>query len=108
MPGNILVIEDDSDAASLIKLYLQNDGYKVTHSPDGFEGLRLSKMINPDLIILDLMLPGLDGIEICKNLREDSDVPIIMLTARADENARLQGLGVGADDYVTKHLVQEN
>tara|TARA_Y100000590_G_scaffold13586_1_gene16394 strand:- start:1683 stop:2372 length:690 start_codon:yes stop_codon:yes gene_type:complete len=102
MSGNILIIEDDSDAASLIKLYLQNDGYKVTHSADGFEGLRLSKMINPDLIILDLMLPGLDGIEICKNLREDSDVPIIMLTARADENARLEGLGVGADDYVTK------
>lgn len=102
MAGNILIIEDDMNASALVKLYLQKDGYKVTQSADGFEGLRISKMINPDLIILDLMLPGLDGIEICKNLREDSDVPIIMLTARVDENARLKGLGVGADDYITK------
>ena len=102
MAGNILIIEDDMDASALVKLYLQEDGYKVTQSADGFEGLRISKMINPDLIILDLMLPGLDGIEICKNLREDSDVPIIMLTARVDENSRLKGLDVGADDYITK------
>ena len=102
MSGKILIIEDDQDTSSLVKAYLQKDGFKVLSSADGFEGLRVSKSAQPDLIVLDLMLPGLDGIEICRNIRQDSTVPIIMLTARSDEDTRLKGLELGADDYIVK------
>jgi DNA-binding response OmpR family regulator len=98
----VLVVDDDTKTVELVKLYLNRDGYRVLAAYDGIEALRLARESHPDLIVLDLMLPGLDGLEVCRRLREESDVPIIMLTARTTENDRLSGLGLGADDYVTK------
>jgi two-component system alkaline phosphatase synthesis response regulator PhoP len=104
MPANkkVLVVDDDVQTVELVKLYLKRDGYKVLTAYDGTEGLRLARESHPDLIVLDLMLPGMDGLEVCRKLREESDVPVIMLTARTTENDRLAGLNLGADDYVTK------
>ena len=102
MLGNILIIEDDPDTSRLVGLYLSRDGYKVLAALDGLEGLRLARESKPDLIVLDLMLPGMSGMDICRELREESMVPIVMLTARVDEHDRLEGLDTGADDYVTK------
>jgi two-component system alkaline phosphatase synthesis response regulator PhoP len=98
----VLVIDDDAKTVELVKLYLRRDGYRVLEAYDGNEGLRLARESHPDLIVLDLMLPGMDGLEVCRKLREASDVPVIMLTARTTENDRLEGLHIGADDYVTK------
>ncbi len=98
----ILVVDDDTKTVELVKLYLNRDGYKVLVAYEGNEALRLARELRPDLIVLDLMLPGLDGLEICKKLRAESDVPIIMLTAKISEEDRLSGLNIGADDYVTK------
>ena len=103
MPGKrILVVDDDAKTVELVKLYLNRDGYKVITACDGIEALRLARDSRPDLIVLDLMLPGLDGLQVCRTLRAESDVPIIMLTARTSEQDRLVGLDLGADDYVTK------
>ena len=102
MPGKILIIEDDPDTSKLVGLYLSRDGHKVLAALDGPEGLRLAREAKPDLIVLDLMLPGMTGMEICRELREESMVPIVMLTARVDEKDRLEGLDTGADDYVVK------
>lgn len=98
----VLVVDDDAKTVELVQLYLKRDGYKVLSAYDGTEALRLARETKPDLIVLDLMLPGLDGLEVCRKLREESDVPIIMLTARTTETDRLKGLDLGADDYVTK------
>ena len=98
----ILVIEDDESVSQLIRLYLAHEGYRAVTAKDGIKGLNLARSENPDLILLDLNLPGMDGSEICRSLRGDSDVPIIMVTARVDEDERLEGLDLGADDYVTK------
>lgn len=98
----VLVVDDDAKTVELVKLYLKRDGYRVLAAYDGIEALRLARESRPDLVVLDLMLPGLDGLEVCRKLREESDVPIIMLTARTTENDRLAGLDLGADDYVTK------
>src|SRR3990172_1427923 len=98
----VLVVDDDVKTVELVKLYLSRDGYRVLTSHNGVEALRLAKEAHPDLIVLDLMLPGLDGLEICRTIREESDVPIIMLTARTTDEDKLVGLGLGADDYVTK------
>ena len=98
----ILVVDDDVKTVELVKLYLTRDGYRVITAYDGVEALRLAREGHPDLIVLDLMLPGIDGIEICRTLRAESDVPIIMLTARSTDQDKLTGLGLGADDYVTK------
>ena len=98
----VLVVDDDAKTVELVKLYLKRDGYKVLTASDGIEALQLAREGHPDLIVLDLMLPGLDGLEVCRTLREESDVPIIMLTARTTENDRLAGLELGADDYITK------
>jgi DNA-binding response OmpR family regulator len=98
----ILVVDDDAKTVELVKLYLNRDGYKVLIAYDGPEALCLARESHPDLIVLDLMLPGLDGIQLCRTLRAESDVPIIMLTARTAEQDRLAGLDLGADDYVTK------
>jgi DNA-binding response OmpR family regulator len=98
----VLIIEDDPYTQDIVRLYLRRDGYKVLTAGDGTEGLRLAREASPDLVVLDLMLPGLDGMEVCRALREHSEVPIIMLTARVDEEDRLAGLDLGADDYVTK------
>ena len=98
----VLVVDDDAKTVELVKLYLNRDGYKVLTAYDGVEALRLAREGHPDLIVLDIMLPGMDGFEVCRTLRLESDVPIIMLTARTTEQERLTGLGLGADDYVTK------
>lgn len=98
----VLVVDDDSKTVELVKLYLNRDGYKVLAAYDGIEALRLARESRPDLIVLDLMLPGIDGLEICRTLRAESDVPIIMLTARTTEQDKLTGLELGADDYITK------
>ena len=98
----VLVVDDDVKTVELVKLYLNRDGYRVFTAYDGTEALRLAREGHPDLIVLDLMLPGIDGLEICRTLRSESDVPIIMLTARTTEGDRLTGLDLGADDYVPK------
>src|SRR6056297_2297329 len=98
----ILVIEDEAKIVRLIRDYLGKEGYKVVDARDGEEGLAAFRRNEPSLIILDLMLPGLDGLEVAKRVREDSEVPIIMLTAKTEEADRVAGLEVGADDYVTK------
>ena len=98
----VLVVDDDAKTVELVKLYLNRDGYRVFTAYDGVEALRLARESRPDLIVLDLMLPGIDGLEVCRTLRNESDVPIIMLTARTTDQDKLTGLGLGADDYVTK------
>ena len=98
----VLVVDDDVKTVELVKLYLDRDGYRVLTAYDGIEALRLAQEGHPDLIVLDLMLPGIDGLEICRILRNESDVPIIMLTARTTDQDKLTGLELGADDYVTK------
>jgi DNA-binding response OmpR family regulator len=98
----ILVVEDDIKTANLIRLYLRQAGYKVEAANDGYTGLDLSRSMQPDLIILDLMLPNLDGLDICRLLRLETNVPIIILTAKATEEDVLRGLELGADDYIAK------
>ncbi len=98
----VLVVDDDIKTVELVKLYLNRDGYRVFTAYDGTEALRLAREGHPDLIVLDLMLPGIDGLEICRTLRGESDVPIIMLTAKTTDQDKLTGLDLGADDYVTK------
>jgi len=98
----VLVVDDDRKTVELVKLYLNRDGYRVLTAYDGVEALRLARESHPDLIVLDLMLPGINGLEICRTIRSESDVPIIMLTARTTDEDKLTGLDLGADDYVTK------
>jgi two-component system alkaline phosphatase synthesis response regulator PhoP len=98
----VLVVDDDVKTVELVKLYLNRDGYRVLTAYDGIEALRLARESQSDLIVLDLMLPGIDGLEVCRILRRESDVPIIMLTAKTTDQDKLIGLGLGADDYVTK------
>lgn len=97
-----LVVEDDKSVSQLIRLYLAQAGYTVLSAEDGVSGLRMALEESPDIILLDLNLPGMDGIEVCKNVRKESEVPIIMVTARVEEDDRLTGLDLGADDYVSK------
>jgi len=98
----VLVIDDDVKTTELVKLYLRRDGYKVVTAYDGLQAVDVARETHPDLVVLDLMLPGLDGFEVFRALRAESDVPIIMLTAKTTEQDRLNGLDLGADDYVTK------
>jgi DNA-binding response OmpR family regulator len=98
----ILVIEDDQKTAELIRLYLEKDGYHVYMSYDGHQGLKIARAKHVDLIVLDLMLPSIDGLDICRILRSETNVPILMLTARSTEDDILLGLDLGADDYMTK------
>jgi len=98
----VLVVDDDAKTVELVKLYLNRDGYRVISAYNGVDALRLAREGHPDLIVLDLMLPGIDGFEVCRTLRAESDVPIIMLTARTTDGDKLTGLGLGADDYMTK------
>jgi len=101
-PGPVLIVEDDNKTASLISLYLKREGYETALAFDGVEALELVRQKNPVVVILDLMLPRLDGWEVCRWIREFSDVPILMLTARGEEFDRVLGLTIGADDYVVK------
>ena len=96
--STILVVDDDRNVVELCRLYLERDGYQVIAAYDGLQGLDLAREAVPDLVVLDLMLPLLDGRDICRTLREESVVPIIMLTAIAEEDDRLAGLGLGAED----------
>ena len=98
----ILVIDDEPSITNLVSAYLKPEGYEVFTAADGNAGLKAARAFKPDLIILDLMLPGIDGIELLSRLRRESDVYVIMLTARTDETDKIVGLSVGADDYVTK------
>ncbi|MGA9347537.1 MAG: response regulator transcription factor [Anaerolineae bacterium] len=99
----ILVVDDDKKTAELVKLYLEKDGYRVLAAYDGWQALELARQKRPDLLVLDLMLPGVDGLDVCRILRgEGNKVPIIMLTAKTTEADKLIGLDLGADDYVTK------
>ena len=100
--NRILIIEDEKDIVRLVKYNLEKQGFEVLSASDGASGLELARKEKPDLIILDLMLPKIDGLEICRTLRQDSRVPIIMLTAKKEEVDRVLGLELGADDYMTK------
>ncbi len=98
----VLVIEDEENLLKAIKYNLEQDGYKVQSAMDGEQGLEMARQTQPSMIILDIMLPKLDGIEVCRILRRESNVPILMLTAKSEEIDRVVGLELGADDYVTK------
>lgn len=102
MAKRILVVEDEVHVQRLLRLYLERAGYVVEACGNGAEALTVARAHRPDLIILDLMLPGMGGLEACRRLRDEGDVPVIMLTARTTEQDRLRGLQEGADDYVTK------
>lgn len=98
----ILIVEDERNLSNLIRGNLEEDGYRLVQAFDGPSALELANETAPDLVILDIMLPGLDGLEVCRRLRQHSIVPILMLTARAEEIDRVLGLELGADDYLTK------
>ncbi len=102
MAQKILIVEDELDIMKLVRAYLQKAGYLVVTATDGQEALAVFRHESPNLIMLDLNLPGMDGLDVCRALRRDSDVPIIMLTARLEETDRLIGLELGADDYIVK------
>src|ERR671915_2315887 len=97
-----LVVEDDVKTADIVKAYLEKDGYDVVTIHDGRDGLSAARQSSPELIVLDLLLPGIGGLDICRTLRNESSVPIIMLTALTTEPDKLAGLDIGANDYVTK------
>lgn len=98
----VLVVEDEESLASTLSYNLRKNGFNVVSAADGVEGLAAARRLRPDVIVLDLMLPKMDGMELCRRVRSDSDVPIIMLTARGEEMDRVVGLEMGADDYLTK------
>ncbi len=102
MEKKILVVDDEKAIGEILKINLEKEGYKVAVAMDGEEGLNLALKLNPDLILLDVMLPKMDGFEVCKKIRRESEVPIVMLTARTEEIDKIIGLELGADDYVTK------
>jgi len=102
MTARILVAEDDPKQAELIRLYLEKDGYSVVVASDGRRAVETARELAPDLIVLDVMLPRMDGMDVARVIRQESEVPIIMVTARSDEDDKLLGLDLGADDYVTK------
>ncbi|WP_324669157.1 response regulator transcription factor [Geochorda subterranea] len=106
LPGGaaatVLVVEDEAQIADVLQAYLEAEGFGVLRASDGEEALELARRERVDLVLLDLMLPKLDGREVCRRIRRDSDLPIIMLTARDDEVDRVVGLELGADDYITK------
>ena len=100
--SKILMVDDDRKIVELVKLYLERDGYRVLVAYDGLRALELARQKRPDLIVLDLLLPEVDGLDVCRILQTESKVPIIMLTAKTTEADKLIGLDMGADDYVTK------
>ena len=100
----VLIIEDDANIRELLRLYLEKDGYEVHESGDGLDGLNMFGAVNPSLVLLDIMLPRMDGWQICSAIRKQSDVPIIMLTAKGESFDKVYGLDAGADDYIVKPL----
>ena len=102
MSGTVLLIEDEADIADLLRMYLEGEGFTFVHAASGEDGLDRFKQREPRLVLLDIGLPGIDGLEVCRRIRADSEVPIIMLTARDTEVDTVVGLELGADDYITK------
>ncbi|MFU0799254.1 MAG: response regulator transcription factor [Xylanivirga thermophila] len=101
-PQKIIVVDDDPNIGQLVKLYLEKEGYEVEHYLNGIDTLNAFRQSSPNLIILDIMLPGMDGWDVCKEIRKVSDVPIIMLTAKGETFDKVLGLELGADDYIVK------
>lgn len=102
LSDTILVVDDEQRIVDLARMYLEQDGFRVTSATSGTAARRMILNDKPNLVVLDLMLPGMDGLEVCRRVREESDVPIIMLTARNDDIDKIVGLELGADDYLTK------
>ena len=102
MPRSILIVEDDKNIADLLRLYLEKEGMTCTVAGDGLTGLEKFQAVQPDLVILDIMLPSMDGWSVCRKIRETSKTPIIMLTAKGELEDKVSGLEMGADDYITK------
>jgi two-component system response regulator VicR len=102
MSARILVVDDEPNIVNILRSNLEREGYKVISAYDGEEAIRLAMTKDPDLILLDCMLPGIDGFDVCKRIRRDSTVPIIMITAKSEEIDKVLGLELGADDYITK------
>ncbi len=102
MAGTILIIEDDNNIADLLRLYLEKEGYEAVIASDGLQGVELFRRLHPELILLDVMLPGMDGWGVCRTVRNESKTPIIMLTAKSETEDKVNGLKQGADDYITK------
>ena len=102
MANTILVVDDEKNIVQLARLYLSNEGFRVEEAHDGKQALEKAKAVSPDLIVLDLMMPEMDGLTVCKEIRKTSSVPVIILTARNDDVDKIVGLEIGADDYVTK------
>jgi two-component system alkaline phosphatase synthesis response regulator PhoP len=100
--GKILIVEDERDIRDLVRAYLEKEGYQVFEAGDGDEAVKVARLTTPDLAILDIMLPGLSGLDVLSTLRRESDLYVIMLTAKAEEVDKLVGLNMGADDYLTK------
>lgn len=104
MSQKVLVVEDDSNIAELLRLYLQKDGFEVSHAADGGKAVEMAREIQPDLVLLDIMLPVMDGWQVCRELRKTMKMPIIMLTAKGETEDKVSGLEMGADDYIVKPL----
>ena len=102
MSQKVLVVEDDINIAELLRLYLQKDGFEVSHAADGGKAVEMAKEIQPDLVLLDIMLPVMDGWQVCRELRKSMKMPIIMLTAKGETEDKVSGLEMGADDYIVK------
>ena len=102
MNEKILVVDDDKEILNLISIYLKNEGYKVIKANDGYGALKRLEDEKPQLVILDVMMPGIDGIEVCRKIRQSLNIPIIMLSAKVQNNDKIAGLLTGADDYITK------
>ncbi len=104
MPKKILIVEDEANIRELLRLYLEREGYTVIEAENGVEGIKKWKSDKPDMLLLDVMMPVMDGWAVCKEIRMESDVPIIMLTAKGETADRVSGLEMGADDYIVKPL----
>lgn len=104
MPQKILIVEDEANIRELLRLYLEREGYTVLEAENGVEGIKKWKSDKPDMLLLDVMMPVMDGWEVCREIRAESDVPIIMLTAKGETADRVSGLEMGADDYIVKPL----
>lgn len=102
MAKTVLIVEDDRNIADLLRLYLEKEGYTVVIAPDGMRGVEQFRTVHPSLVLLDVMLPGLDGWGVCRAIRAESQTPIIMLTAKSEMEDKVNGLKQGADDYITK------
>jgi len=102
MANTILVVDDEKNIVQLARLYLGNEGFRVEEAHNGKQALEKARTVNPDLVVLDLMMPEMDGLTVCRELRKTSNVPVIVLTARGDDVDKIVGLEIGADDYMTK------